>query len=38
MASDGQGGSCNGTVKVAVPHSKKDSASEGPQLYNSFAP
>ena len=37
-ASDGQGGSCNGTVKVAVPHSKKDSAVEGPQLYNSFAP
>jgi hypothetical protein len=37
-ATDGQGGSCNGTVKVSVPHSKKDTAGEGPQLYNSFAP
>ena len=37
-ASDGQGGNCNGTVKVAVPHRKKDTAVEGPQLYNSFAP
>jgi hypothetical protein len=37
-AMDGQGGSCNGTVKVAVPHSKKDQAVEGPQLYNSFVP
>jgi len=35
-ASDGQGGSCSGSVKVSVPHSKKDSAVEGPQLYNSF--
>jgi len=37
-ASDDQGGSCNGTVKVNVPHSKKDPAGEGPQVYNSFAP
>jgi hypothetical protein len=37
-ATDDQGGSCNGTVKVAVPHSKKDQAVEGPQLYNSFGP
>jgi hypothetical protein len=38
-ATDGQGGSCNGTVKVIVPyHGKKGSAVEGPQLYNSFAP
>jgi REJ domain len=37
-ATDDQGGSCSGTVKVAVPHSKKDPAGEGPQLYNSFAP
>ena len=37
-ATDDQGGSCNGSVKVAVPHSKKDPAVEGPQLYNSFGP
>lgn len=37
-ATDDQGGSCSGSVKVAVPHSKKDPAGEGPQLYNSFAP
>ena len=37
-ASDGQGGNCSGSVKVGVPHSKKDTAVEGPQLYNSFAP
>ena len=37
-ATDGQGGNCSGTVKVEVPHSKNDSASEGPQLYNSFVP
>jgi hypothetical protein len=37
-ATDDQGGSCSGTVKVAVPHSKKDTAVEGPQIYNSFAP
>ena len=37
-ASDGQGGNCSGTVKVAVPHSKKDTAVEGPQGYNSFVP
>ena len=33
-----QGTSCSGTVKVSVPHSKKDTAVEGPQLYNSFVP
>jgi REJ domain len=37
-ATDDQGGSCSGTVKVSVPHSKKDQAIEGPQLYNSFGP
>lgn len=37
-ATDDQGGSCSGTVKVGVPHSKKDTAIEGPQLYNSFGP
>jgi hypothetical protein len=37
-ATDDQGGSCSGIVKVSVPHSKKDTAGEGPQSYNSFAP
>jgi hypothetical protein len=37
-ATDDQGGSCSGTVKVAVPHSKKDPAGEGPQAFNSFTP
>jgi hypothetical protein len=37
-ATDEHGASCGGTVKVSVPHSKKDTAVEGPQLYNSFAP
>lgn len=37
-ATDDQGGSCSGSVKVSVPHSKKDQAVEGPQLYNSFGP
>lgn len=37
-ATDAHGASCNGTVKVGVPHSKKDTAVEGPQLYNSFGP
>lgn len=37
-ATDDQGGSCNGSVKVGVPHSKKDPAVEGAQLYNSFGP
>ena len=32
------GASCSGSVKVSVPHSKKDPAIEGAQLYNSFAP
>ena len=37
-ATDDQGASCSGTVKVSVPHSKQDLAGEGPQAYNSFAP
>jgi hypothetical protein len=37
-ASDGQGGNCNGSVKVGVPHSKKDTAVDGGQSVNSFAP
>ena len=37
-ATDDQGGSCSGSVKVGVPHSKKDPALEGAQLYNSFGP
>jgi|CXWL01.1.fsa_nt_gi hypothetical protein len=37
-ALDDQGGSCSGSVKVGVPHSKKDPALEGAQLYNSFGP
>ena len=37
-AMNSQGASCNGTVKVGVPHSKKDQAIEGPQLHNSFGP
>lgn len=37
-ATDVEGAHCSGTVKVGVPHSKKDTAVEGPQLHNSFAP
>ena len=37
-ATDAEGAQCSGTVKVSVPHSKKDPAGEGPQLYNSFGP
>jgi hypothetical protein len=37
-AANPDGASCSGTMKVAVPHSKKDQAVEGPQFYNSFAP
>lgn len=37
-ATDDQGGSCSSSVKVAGPHSKKNTAGEGPQLHNSFAP
>jgi hypothetical protein len=37
-ATNADGAQCNGTVKVTVPHSKKDPAVEGPQLYNSFGP
>ncbi len=37
-ATDSQGGSCNGTVKVRVPHSKKDTAVDSGQAYNSFGP
>ena len=35
-ATDAEGAHCSGTVRVSVPHSKKDPAIEGPQLYNSF--
>lgn len=37
-ASDGQGGSCSGTVQVSVPHSKQGTAGNSGQLYDSFAP
>ena len=37
-ATNADGAQCSGTVKVTVPHSKKDPAVEGPQLYNSFGP
>jgi hypothetical protein len=39
-ASDGQatGGSCSGSVKVSVPHSKKSTAVDDGQLYNSTLP
>ncbi len=37
-ATDAEGAHCSGTVKVVVPHSKKDPALEGAQLYNSFGP
>jgi hypothetical protein len=38
MATNADGAQCSGTVKVTVPHNKKDPAIEGPQLYNSFLP
>lgn len=37
-ATDPDGGSCTGTVRVSVPQSKKDPAVSGPQIYNSFLP
>jgi len=37
-ASDGQGGSCNGVVSVGVPHSKKVTAVDSGQNFNSFGP
>lgn len=37
-ATDAEGAHCSGTVRVSVPHSKKDPAGEGAQLYNSFGP
>lgn len=37
-ATDAEGAHCSGSVKVGVPHSKKDPAGEGAQLYNSFGP
>lgn len=37
-ATDIRGGSCNGTVKVRVPHSRRDTAVDSGQLYNSFGP
>jgi hypothetical protein len=40
IADDGQGGTCTGVVKVAVPHSKKpgEAAIDDGQLYNSVQP
>ena len=37
-ATNSDGDQCSGTVKVTVPHNKKDPAVEGTQLYNSFGP
>ena len=37
-ATDAEGAHCSGAVKVGVPHSKKETAVEGPQVYSSFAP
>jgi hypothetical protein len=37
-AKNTDGATCGGTVRVSVPHSKKDAAGEGAQLYNSFGP
>lgn len=37
-ATNTDGAFCSGSVKVSVPHSKKDPGIEGAQLYNSFAP
>ncbi|CUS31324.1 DUF7948 domain-containing protein [Candidatus Nitrospira nitrificans] len=37
-ATNSDGAHCSGSVKVAVPHNKKDPAVEGSQLYNSFGP
>lgn len=37
-ATNSDGDQCSGTVRVSVPHSKKDPAVEGTQLYNSFGP
>jgi hypothetical protein len=37
-ATNGQGGSCSGSVKVGVPQSKKDTAGDNGQLFNSFGP
>ena len=35
-ATDAEGAHCSGSVKVAVPHSKKDTAGDNGQLFNSF--
>lgn len=37
-ATDDQGGVCSGTVKVSVPHSKKDTAIDSGQSFNSLLP
>ena len=37
-ATDTKDGSCSGTYKVRVPHSKKDTAVDSGQVYNSFGP
>jgi hypothetical protein len=38
MATDAEGASCSGTVQVSVPHSKKATAVNSGQAYNSFGP
>jgi hypothetical protein len=37
-ADDGQGGVCEGTVRVQVPHHKKDNAVDDGQTFNSLLP
>jgi hypothetical protein len=37
-ATDLDGWSCSGTVRVSVPRSKKDPAIDSGQQYNSFGP
>jgi len=37
-ATDAEGASCSGSVTVSVPHSKKTTAVNSGQAYNSFAP
>jgi hypothetical protein len=37
-ATDPDGASCTGTVKVSVPKSIKDTAVDSGQTYNSFGP
>lgn len=37
-ATNSQGGSCTGSVKVSVPRNKKGTAVDNGQVYNSFGP